>query len=235
MEGNPLRVHDLRLWRQGDAMTARPILFSAPMVIAILAGRKTQTRRILKHEHLDAADVFAFDASLGEWEMGECHQGPTAHVGYVKCPHGVPGDHLWVKETHAVLNVDGDTLVAYRATCDGNAFDYVSPRGDVMRLEVEKWKPSIFMPRTASRLTLELAAVRVERLHDISEADAKAEGVLPFFELYDCIGRDQVLPGGTRCSEKPYRASYEMLWEQINGAGSWLANPWVWVESFSRL
>lgn len=206
-------------------MKERPILFSAPMVIALRAGRKTQTRRIVKSQPPPDSPGLVFSEPYSE-----IYGVPTWFVGWgnavqVSCPHGMPGDRLWVKETFAEKPQRPGTY-AYRAT-DARPRDY---RGRAM-----KWKPSIFMPRVASRIALELAAVRVERLHDISEADAQAEGVRPFFETYDCIGRDQVLPGGTRCSESPYRASYEMLWEEINGDGSWLANPWVWVETFARV
>ncbi len=215
-------------------MTERPILFSAPMVLALLAGAKTQTRRIVKAEHLDCADVWAFDVERGLWESGEVHQGPTAHVEFVKCPYGVPGDRLWVKEAHALLLewTMPDGLVSFAKRQPAGSKQRVAYRAGPFRageveddrkgiigfdennpVRVARWKPSIFMRRAASRISLEVTGVRVERLQEISEADASAEGV-------DCG------------AYYPASRLYSELWESINGAGSWAANPWVWVVEF---
>jgi hypothetical protein len=110
-----------------------------------------------------------------------------------RCPYGQPGDRLWVREAWAYVDDEVDGRLEYRATCE---------------LAGVKWLPSIHMPRWASRITLEITAVRVERLQDISEDGAKAEGV-------------------------PDRNAYHKLWEQINGAGSAVADPWVWVVEFA--
>ena len=182
-------------------MKERPILFSAPMVRALLAGTKTQTRRIIKPQHLAFFNQDAA-AMLSDW-----NERPL--------PYGQTGDRLWVRETfgHFERNqhFKPGCNVYYRA--DGNC------------LELEPWRPSIHMPRWASRITLEITSVRVERLQDISEADAQAEGVTDDGSLVtDLDGKDR---GGTI-------AAYATLWEVINGVGSWDDNPWVWVVSFKR-
>jgi hypothetical protein len=183
----------------------RPILFSGPMVRAILDGSKTQTRRMVK----DAQPA----------GIGRCHWSNTgwAHLRLsggcscqpVHCPHGTPGDRLWVRETWAHER-DGtgcpdDTGVLYRATDPG-----WDDEGTGLR-----WRPSIFMPRIASRILLEITDVRVQRLQEISDEDARAEG-------YD---RSHAFP----------REWFALLWERIHGPGSWHANPWVWAITFRRL
>lgn len=231
-------------------MKERPILFSAPMVLALLAGTKTQTRRILKAEHLEQVDRFAFDPERGEWEMGETHWGgPVASCGFVRCPYGLPGDRLWVRETFYCDDAfAGDHArscsgcVRCKHTDEDRIADWKEElyfRADgVPDFEGEKvvWKPSIFMPRWASRLSLEVTGVRVERLQEISEADAKAEGVRPFFETFPGIGRDQRITSGDLAADAEHRAAYACLWDDLNGdAASWKSNPWVWAISFRRL
>ena len=208
-------------------MRERPILFSAPMVRAILAGTKTVTRRIVTSEHVDDAAIWAQCADKpGTWESGIASGAPGSfgHGEYVRCPYGVPGDRLWVRETHARFSV-GEGMdrpvpecVAYRATCDGDYFDYVNGRGEVMNLKVTKWTPSIFMPRWASRITLDVVSVRVERLHAITEDDAKLEGVEPFRH-----------PSGAHS----YRDAFAILWDDINGDRvPFDESPWVWRVEF---
>ena len=98
-----------------------------------------------------------------------------------------------------------------------------------------KWTPAIHMPRWASRLTLEVVSVRVERLNDISEEDAQAEGVAPFFEVYKGMGQEQTISTGERAADAPHRASFACLWDEINGDRAlWKSNPWVWVVEFKR-
>ena len=171
----------------------RPILFSAPMVRALLAGTKTQTRRVVK--------------------VPKRMEGVTSPAGALvdfDCPYGRPGDRLWVRETFsydAKLHFRGD-----RGPCwywaDGNPEygDWTKPR------------PSIHMPRWASRITLEITGVRVERLQSISEEDALAEGAT--------LHKDKDPDYG-------YAGWYRALWESINGPDSWAANPFVWVIEFS--
>ena len=194
-------------------MRERPILFSAPMVRAILAGAKTQTRRLMKPtpHKVDGGVPFA-DAPA--W----AHAEPGSAV--MRCPYGVRGDRLYAREAWAAPHaydhlpprlIPQDARIHYAATED---------RGGLL------WRPSIHMPRWASRITLEITRVRVERLQDISEADALAEGVTDDGSLVtDLAGNDR---GGAF-------AAFATLWEVINGADSWDDNPWVWAIEFRRL
>lgn len=217
-------------------MKERPILFSAPMVRALLNGSKTQTRRLVKPQP-EAHQHIARHLGDGNWQFV-----PDVHiladcVSTLRCPYGQPGDRLWVRETF-VQGFTSDPMTGrliqfddghnklpkttwYRATdahiCweDGDGWETSVP-----------WKPSIRMPRWASRITLEITGVRVELLHDISDADAIAEGCA--LECMTPTGDDNGSaihgPGG-----------YMSLWESINGPGSWDANPWVWVVEFKRV
>ena len=187
-------------------MKERPILFSAAMVRAILSNTKTQTRRVVKPQPTELQS-----------ETG----GPCAGCGaVVNSRHRVGGTRLWVRETWAAPHaydhlpprlIPQDARIHYAATED---------RGGLL------WRPSIHMPRWASRITLEVTSVRVERLQDISEADALAEGVTEDGSLVtDLAGNDR---GGAF-------AAFATLWEVINGADSWDDNPWVWAIEFRRL
>lgn len=184
-------------------MKERPILFSAPMVRAILAGTKTQTRRAVKHPAL-ATLSFVVDCGEGWW-------GDEEGAVQVCCPYGQPGDRLWARETFYYDQEDAELL--YRA--DG---EFDSEQVD----SGYKWQSSIHMPRWASRITLEITGVRVERLQDISEGDAKAEGVI----------RPRPLVDDDPCT---HIDAFGDLWESINGPGSWDKNPWVWVVEFRRV
>lgn len=192
-------------------MKERPILFSAPMVRALLAGTKTQTRRVFKlprgcswYEALggEAAGQIQDDEGPGWW-----------HVEEQRCPYGQPGDRLWVRESFCEDPLSFGAL--YRA--DGELDEQALNAGG-------KWRPSIHMPRWASRITLEVSGVRVERLQDINEADCIAEG---------CTGGHGSIPGyGYNATPLEH---YHWLWNSINGPVSWEANPWVWVVEFKRL
>lgn len=215
-------------------MKFRPILFSAPMVRALLNGSKTQTRRVVKPRP---------DRYMGKRCMLQPHElaGEVNQGEYSNCPYGQPGDRLWVRETwcgeidghtsQLIYNEDGNTYKClYRADGqhvvldDGDGFTKTNKDGS----EASPWKPSIHMPRWASRITLEITGVRVERLHAISEADAIAEGI-------DADVSSATLSSiGTRDVAGPV-AEYSVLWEQINGPGSWDLNPWVWVIEFKRV
>jgi hypothetical protein len=220
-------------------MKVRPILFSGAMVRAILAGRKTQTRRIVKpqpeknipNENSDGTHgLLLFD---GVWK------------DYSWCPYGQPGDRLWVRETFCLqssaidlevmgkedlptdrplkaLPDGGHLFPHYRATDDAPDLAYDDCGCDEVGPHCH-WKPSIHMPRWVSRLSLEVTGIRVERLQDIIESDAEAEGVDFLRHIPDA---DETLSA---------KVLYEILWESINGAGSWAANPWVWVVEFRRL
>lgn len=223
-------------------MTERPILFSAPMVRALLAGTKTQTRRAVRvqpppgtfqvstwHHPDPRPHFFAWQELPHETAM---IADDFAHP----CPYGQPGDRLWVREAWGVADKwlhDCETnpprCIAYRADLAARNFDPVydvDTRGWTFAPHM-KWRPSIHMHRWASRITLEVADVRVERLQDISKADARAEGIA-YSERFVgyCIGQAEHFN-----SHDP-RQSYFSLWEAINGPGSVEANPWVWVVAF---
>ncbi len=207
------------------------MLFSAPMVRALLDDSKTQTRRVIK---LPPAPN-----SLGEWQastIGGQNGGFTAagqevplqeviwHTRTGKtlsCPHGQPGDRIYVRETFCLDDNGHEEWPIFRA--DGTAL----PQRPTTR-KPARWTPSIHMPRWASRILLEIVAVRVERLNACSDADAVAEGIglNP-----SAIGMKLTNPPGESMAIAMYRA----LWDSINGAGSWAANPWVWVIEFKRV
>lgn len=197
-------------------MKELPILFKGEMVRAILEGRKTQTRRVanLPHGFLPTGESGRIKSKHPRMEKpGAFIQRESLNgrkeVDILPSDYGWTGDRLWVKETFAV-HPEFPAERIYRADRGG---DYQgAAQGDF------KWKPSIFMKREYSRITLEIVSVRVQRLQDISEDDAKAEGVEPF------------APDDGR-----YRAGYKDLWESINGKGSWAKNPWVWVLEFKRV
>lgn len=184
-------------------MRERPILFSAPMVRAILSGTKTQTRRV------------AIQTAGGHLKEPSGHRRwhPADPEAALACRYGQPGDRLWVRETFAegIHQMAGVNHWAYSA----DRF------GEQQRLG-DRWKPSIHMPRAASRILLEIISVRVERLQAISEADAMAEG---------CLGKlAEAAPAADEAREQ-----FRDLWQSINGADSWAANPWVWVVEFKRV
>jgi hypothetical protein len=194
------------------AIKERPILFSAAMVRAILDGRKTQTRRVVKPRK-----DLSFGCLLQPNELaGEVNNG-----SYLNCVYGKPGDKFWLRETWSQHPQFAD--IAYKA--DGEEFE--DSDGFTW---IPKWKPSIHMPRWASRINLEITGLRVECLQNINRQDSFAEGIqnLSDGDYYEFGIRDL-------CSaQHPVRA-YQLLWESINGQGSWDKNPWVWVIEFKRI
>jgi|SRR6185369_7719408 len=249
-------------------MKERPILFSGPMVRALLDGRKTQTRRIMKPQpvsvEIDAktfenptsgAMCIGYEACPPGWrpmpwfKFDEATNGRLEYlrpaVGGVGmtparvraasrrhgdsqkwaegevvglCPHGQPGDRLWVRET-------------WRPVHSGDPTRGAQYRADLHGADQTRWKPGIHMFRWASRITLELTGVRVERLQDISEADAKAEGVERFGQGW----KHYFYPDEPESAWEFASNSYASLFDKINGAGSWDKNPWVWVLEFKRV
>lgn len=211
-------------------MKERPILFSAPMVRAILAGTKTKTRRVCKPAESAALSVVVgpFDCP----ELGLAFFGDEEGEVQFQCPYGRPGDRLWVRESWMPDPPIDDTWASTQwAGCSSGKIAGVPERfrhpafcnyaaswlhGPV------KWTPSIHMPRWASRILLEIVAVRVERLQDISEEDLAAEGI------------QEIIDAGVDHDGYP-RDAYRSLWESINGPGSWAANPWVWCIEFKRV
>lgn len=211
-------------------MRERPILFSGAMVRAILEGRKTMTRRVVKPVPSDV------------WGHGVVTDTRSTKFGtfcgdvHVDCPYGAPGDRLWVREKFWHREVfHADYLMDFRycateptppGSVDPNDYDTLDGYWRKM--------PSIFMPRYASRITLEVTGVRVERLLEISEQDAIAEGVERVryaVEPHDAGFRDYIGDVVLRSA----RHSFETLWVKINGRESWYANPWVWVVEFRRV
>ena len=190
-------------------MNERPIIFNSPMVRAILAGTKTQTRRAVKPQ--PAADLGYMMGYSQQYAIQCGEDWPDDARDRVRCPYGAPGDRLWVRETWGhwgMIEPESDCII-YRADADQSGI---------------VWHSSIHMPRWASRILLEVVAVRVERVQDISEADALAEGML-------------LEEKWTPDLRYPARAAYAKLWDEINAKRGypWAANPWVWVVEFKRL
>jgi hypothetical protein len=206
-------------------MKERGILFSGPMVRAILAGAKTVTRRAAKEAPSWATFADTRDGKgIVDWHSADVKPNGagsfySSEWAFSVCPYGVPGDRLWVRETHAEYEVDDvqGTRTFFRA-------DYADGACQVRPGVFLKWTPGIHMPRVVSRITLEVVSVRVERLHAITEEEAVREGLPPR------------LPEGTTLSSNPSAAKrFTSLWETINGAGSWDSNPWVWRVEFKRV
>lgn len=222
------------------AIKERPILFSAPMVRAILEGRKTVTRREVKKQA-------ALDCLAAGFEPAFLALPGNADL----CPYGQPGERLWVRETWGVISHDFDEHgnmvdwkpdrpatpiremrfgrgyysghVIYRADGEATWAGDDAGGGD----DRSAWKPSIHMPRIASRILLEITEVRVERLQGISRSDIRAEGL----ECPPELASDDVSPN----YRDWYPAAWRELWESINSVGAWDANPWVWVVEFKRV
>jgi hypothetical protein len=202
-------------------MRERPILFSGPMVRAILEGRKTQTRRVVKPLPPE------IDVRGPKWVPNA-----TDIAAGWRSRYGQPGDHLWVRETWGLARFhdDGevDDWIGKLPDTKPAAYSVVYAADPHWPAHFDdrgfNWRPGIFTKRWASRITLEVTGVRVERLHDITEADAKAEGVeaAPFCKAGRPAGMEHV-------------EAFEDLWCDINGAESWDTNPWVWVVEFRRL
>lgn len=258
-------------------MKERPILFSSPMVRAILAGTKTQTRRIVNESQLrvilqrEVRSDLPFDGTAAKPGLHRASMNPNGavsvhlangHLGmrpgefHFSCPYadglthlgqyGVGernkrwtiaprGSRLWVRETWASADrfyqtheCDPPRTVAYAA--DRSAYYSGGTRAndsdtDSWNWDALKWRPSIFMPRSLSRITLEVTSVRVERLQDISEEDAKAEGVIPRTNGFDESG-----------PTKSHRTGFVYVWQDINAKRApWESNPWVWVVEFNRV
>lgn len=204
-------------------MKERPILFNGEMVRAILEGRKTQTRRIIKPQPSQFCDGLIHVPNSNEYEF--TRHGRSDEI--IISPYGQPGDRLWVRETFAKGRANFEERIgpSWKAKngSQGGFIYRASTILEAQRLMNYKWKPSIHMPRWASRITLEIVNVRVERLQDISEEDANAEGVKP-------------IPRSTQIkSLYDYRFPFKRLWTSINGPGAWEKNPFVWVIEFKRV
>ena len=203
-------------------MNEHPILFSGEMVQAILEGRKTQTRRVIRTVPNDFVPNPHNPYDDGVWhfdhpDIMNAEQDERVTIP-IRCPYGVPGDLLWVREAWATPgnydSIKPSELAASHFTRDQIVYRATEQYGDVYY----RWRPSIFMPRWASRITLEVVSVRVERVQDISERDAYAEG----------IGLDPTLPHPLQW--------FKELWDSINAKRGypWQSNPWVWVVEFRQ-
>ncbi|QZA71219.1 RNA-binding protein [Pantoea phage AH07] len=228
-------------------MRERPILFKADMVGAVLDGRKTQTRRIIQSpaknmqasghkviEYREPGDkwygehVFSMRNQSGTW----CDY--TKEQFLAKCPFGAVGDRLWVRETFRVHSRATDVATLVYKASEQQSWTQQTHRVPIQKCNkpavVDTWTPSIHMPRCASRITLEITGVRVERLQDISEEDALAEGVIP--EPCDHIRRSCEEIG---CCGDTAKGEFGALWKSIYDDDNWQTNPWVWVVEFERV
>ncbi|EAZ4936077.1 hypothetical protein [Salmonella enterica] len=219
-------------------MKERGMIFNGEMVRAILDGRKTQTRRIMRNQPAGDTPETPVMVRKKNWAF-QWYDDRYGESGFFPCPFGQPGDRIWVRETYQGPLFDYEHMEAYLE--DSSEFE--KPEFCVYRADGKPapefydaddnlhccWRPSIHMPRWASRLTLEITDVRVERLNDISQEDAQAEGMeltgwRPTYSDPDSGGDYQT----------PYD-NFAELWESIYGEGSWQANPWVWVIEFKRI
>lgn len=220
------------------AIKERPILFSGPMVRAILDGRKTQTRRIVKPQPpagVTEASSLVRSVNHPVQPHLEFHWTSTPVGGdiddmefvgdWFTCPYGAPGDRLWVRETFAHVLADESTVgTGKRRTIYLADLSMCNP----------KWTPSIHMPRWASRITLEITGINVERLQDISDPDAIAEG-LTAWTGPEPVRRTHYGLSNADVFEVTPRKAFFRLWKQINGEDALNSNPWVWAITFRRL
>lgn len=187
-------------------MKEYPLLCKAPVVRAILDGRQTQDRRPIRLREFRESDTHGYDFQFrdmrGLWNGVRLADmlNPPRQTFPGRCPYGVPGDVLWVRETWNI------TVEGYKYRADGVQRGWT-------------WRPSIHMPRRAARLFLRLTDVRVQRVRDISEDDALAEGV------------DKRIV----CGRESHRAAFALLWDECYGAGAWDRNDWVWALTFERM
>lgn len=215
-------------------MKERPILFSAPMVRAVLDGRKTQTRRVIKNI-LGFGKITEFQQTETrgyDWifRNGRMLWNDITHQRLLNCcPYGLPGDRLWVRETWAIIDdreFGGKKYVEFKADTGDpypGEWDADEAKGNP---DAPKWRPSIYMPRWASRITLEITGIRAERVQDISNEDVIKEGT--YFEKSP--------PQAYKDPFANYEQGFIELWDSINGkTHQWDSNPWVWVVEFRRI
>ena len=217
------------------------------MVRAVLDGRKSQTRRMMKAQPPENCNDPAFDCSgygffhEGLDSDGDCFDSWPKGDSGISCPYGVPGDKLWVRETWQAVSGSEEWIpidecrIIYKATDEHPGFE-ASDYADVMNLKpfspirdmdiVYPWRPSIHMPKKFARIWLEITNIRVESVQDISEKDAKAEGA----ELYNYDGTK-----GGWGSPTDYISAFRILWDSCYGHGAWERNGWVWVIEFKLL
>jgi hypothetical protein len=208
-------------------MKETPILFSAPMIRAILAGHKTQTRRVMKVQPPDSRYRLSTVISTTgnrkiegkhHWVVVDGYEVQQESLKYFRSPYGYKDDRLWVRET-------------WKPAGENEYLYYADDFTETLTKNIEKdltfkWNPSIHMPRKASRITLEILQIRCERLKDISDSDALAEGIEPYsgYIVPKVFEKDSV-----------HIHRFKELWESINGNGSWDLNPYVWAITFKRV
>ena len=207
-------------------MRERPILFNGEMVRAVLDGRKTQTRRVIKPQPTFTDGPYLQESGLAEfaWCSGE-----DDRFELRRCPYGQPGDRLWVRETWAAEE-DYDSFAPSAFGPGGHKIWFKAGGDEPENGAIGKTRPSIFMPRWASRILLEVTDVRVERVQDISEEEARAEGIIDG----GCLMCGEPEPCGCDDPRPDARDAFVWLWNSINakrGYG-WDVNPWVWVVEF---
>lgn len=216
---------------------ARALAMVAPLVLATMRGEKTNTRRLAAvpptgHNGGALREVVpSLLANRGDlWDVRYDLDNPRA----IRCPFGVPGDLLWLRESARVLNVRAngdDRTVRLRYEADGAESDWLP---FPLRLKLPSLGQCIAngVHREGARTLLRVTAVRCERLQAITEEEARAEGVRPFFERFPSIGRDQRLTTGELAAEAPYRAGFAVLWDELGGSATWKGNPWVWAIAY---
>ncbi|HBR1399320.1 TPA: morphogenetic protein [Klebsiella pneumoniae] len=229
-------------------MTERGMIFNAEMVRAILDGRKTQTRRIMKVQpESNQLGLLLITDSTKHSDIGKYHWAESNATGnHVRsklfaCPFGAVGDQIWVRETFQGPLFDYELMDEYledsskfekpefcQYAADGGHRPEYQDANDNLR---HGWRPSIHMPRWASRLLLEITDVRVERLNAISEEDARAEGIIDG----GCLNCGEPEPCGCANPEPDATDAFAYLWQSIYGQENWNANPWVWVIEFKRV
>ncbi len=206
-----------------------PIIFSAPMVQAILAGRKTMTRRIIKPQPATLPELDDAGPKSPRWLV---YGIPTT----LRCPYGAPGDRLWVRETWQsdLRNAGKKPHLIDQTEPVWFAADGKSKGHNGWGIRATGWRPSIFMPRWASRITLRVTEIRVERLHAITEDDARAEGGGLYVPGHGFITEDQLKADPGYANFLSPVMGFQSIWDSINGPGAWNANPYVWVVKFER-
>ncbi len=225
-------------------MKERGMIFNAEMVRAILEGRKTQTRRIMKVQpESNRLGLLLITDSTKHSDIGKYHWAESNATGnhvrskFFLCPFGAVGDRIWVREAFFPAPLEMQSApprktmwnIAYR---DGVQMDKLAPAEyNPTIYNYERWTPSIHMPRWASRILLEITDVRVERLNAISEEDARAEGIIDG----GCLNCGEPEPCGCANPEPDATDAFAYLWQSIYGQESWNANPWVWVIEFERV
>jgi len=204
-------------------MKEHPILFSTPMVKALLEGRKTQTRRIIKPQ----GRAVCFDVAMHKDGSDKWPRNLDADERYISdmnCPYGKVGDILWVRETWGLDYFGYARPWHFKEGIKVEQRDIIYRADDEDRdkrfLLDESWKPSIFMPRAACRIRLEIIDIKVERVQNITDEDSLAEGVLMNQNIF---------------STGELKEAYKQLWCKINGSESWNKNPWVWVIEFKQI